>query len=125
MSDLLSSTWLFAGVLGVVVVLVAAIRAVLRKRELLHRERMAAIEKRFEVPRDVLSDVPSPEACLLRGLIWLFAGIGVSVFFVAMGVSQGDSELFGVATAGLVPVGIGSAYLIMYRRSRARPSGQG
>lgn len=41
---------------------------------------------------------------------WLLAGIGVVVFFLAMGLSQGDSELFAVSTINLVPVGVGTAY---------------
>ena len=78
-----------------------------------HRERMAAIEKGVEVP-------PLPEAffaedtapCtprrnLLKGLVWLFIGLGV-----LLALYKADEE--DAAWFGLIPMGIGAAYLIYY-----------
>jgi hypothetical protein len=50
-----------------------------RRRELQHKERMAAIEKGVTLPD--LTDVETgPRIYLLRGLIWLLSGIALSVF---------------------------------------------
>lgn len=58
-----------------------------RRRELQHREMMAAIEKGAALP--VLAHVSelgsSPRAYLLRGMIWLFTGVALGV--VLLGVS--------------------------------------
>ena len=80
--------------------------------ELYHLERMAAIEKGIEIPSlpDALlldgRGPRTPAGVLLRGLVWLFLGIG---FFFAM--HEHDSR---VAMFGLMPVGVGMAYLIYY-----------
>lgn len=86
-----------------------------RRRDLVeanHKERMAAIERGMELP-------PMPEALfqsmkparrssyLLPGLIWLFVGIGV---FTALGAVAGDE----VRYFGLIPIGVGLAFLIYY-----------
>lgn len=86
-----------------------------RRRDLVdanHKERMAAIERGMELP-------PMPEALfqsmkparrssyLLPGLIWLFVGIGL---FTALGAVAGDE----VRYFGLIPIGVGLAFLIYY-----------
>jgi hypothetical protein len=49
-----------------------------RRRELQHKERMAAIEKGVALPD--LTDVEAgPRIYLLRGMIWLLSGIALSV----------------------------------------------
>jgi len=80
--------------------------------EATHKERMAAIERGMELP-------PMPEALfqsmkparrssyLLPGLIWLFVGIGL---FTALGAVAGDE----VRYFGLIPIGVGLAFLIYY-----------
>ena len=82
-----------------------------RLMELHHAERMAAIERGMELP-------PLPKelfetgrnrrrtTSLLPGLVWFFVGVGI---LVAM-QSISDEE----AMIGLVPAGIGLAYLIYY-----------
>ncbi len=84
--------------------------------ELYHRERMAAIDKGIELPplpdgffcEDGQSPMPyHPRRNLLKGLVWLFLGIGV---FAALRGS-GESE---DAWWGVVPACIGLAYLIYY-----------
>jgi hypothetical protein len=88
-----------------------------RKRKdmfaLYHQERMAAIEKGIEIP-------PLPEdffhedtnLTLLAGLILLFIGLtlSLSLHFAEVRVDNGgDAAVF-----GLIPLGIGAAFLIYY-----------
>lgn len=86
-----------------------------RRRDIVeanHKERMAAIDRGMEPP-------PLPESFyqsvkparrssyLLPGLIWLFVGIGI---FLALGALAGED----VRNLGLIPAGVGVAYLIYY-----------
>jgi len=86
-----------------------------RRRDIIeasHKERMAAIDRGMELP-------PLPESFyqsikparrssyLLPGLIWLFVGIGL---FIALGAVGGDD----VRMFGLIPVGVGLAFLIYH-----------
>ncbi|MCW5981801.1 MAG: hypothetical protein KIT09_27190 [Bryobacteraceae bacterium] len=89
-----------------------------QRARMLHQERLAAIEKGIEIPPELLSDSTplTPNACLLRGLIWTLVGAAVAVFFVAMAASEGDAELYAASAIGLVPVGVGVAYLVCYRK---------
>lgn len=124
-----------------------------KRRELQHKERLAALEKGMPLP--VLTDVEtrapwSPRVYLLRGMIWLFMGVGLTAFLAALSVTaqhprsveervreanwarqggateeqvreiQNDSSPqngpgLGIALLGLVPMGVGAAYLIFYR----------
>jgi hypothetical protein len=79
-----------------------------------HRERMAAIEKNLPLPEDFfeLPARPIDSAYLLRGLIWLAVGVGSVIFFVTMALTEGDKDLYSIATLGLVPIGVGIAYLV-------------
>lgn len=78
-----------------------------------HRERMAAIEKGLEVPplpETFFTDgTPpyNPRRNLLKGLVWLFVGLAVLLALYKAG--EEDAAWF-----GLIPVGIGAAYLIYY-----------
>lgn len=78
--------------------------------ELHHKERLAAIEKGIEMPPPPagLLDVKesSPHRMLLRGLVWLFVGIGL---LFALPFVDED-----VKYIGLIPGGVGLAYLIFY-----------
>jgi hypothetical protein len=77
-----------------------------------HRERLAAIERGTDIP-------PLPDSfynplqrnrrprSLLTGMIWFFVGIGL---FVALGKVAGDD----VKYFGLIPAGVGLAFLIYY-----------
>jgi len=122
-----------------------------RKRELQHKERLAALEKGMPLPP--LTDVQavwSPRSYLLKGMMWLYAGIALAVFLGGIAMSTGraptveervsrarnlrylgatedeikqvesDTSPQGkmpetVALLGLVPIGVGLAYLIYYR----------
>lgn len=106
-------------VMGVGIAMLAIYLGYRRRKEmfaLYHQERMAAIEKGVEVP-------PLPEALLtedgkplrpyhprrhlLRGLAWLFVGIGLGIALWA----SVDSNW---ALFSLIPIGIGLAHLIYY-----------
>jgi Domain of unknown function (DUF6249) len=87
-----------------------------------HHERMAAIEKNLPLPEDFfeLPARPIDSAYLLRGLIWLAVGVGSVIFFVTMALTEGDKELYSVATLGLIPIGVGIAYLVVRRNEMKR-----
>jgi hypothetical protein len=77
-----------------------------------HRERMAAIERGMELPALPESFYRSIKPArrssyLLPGLIWLFVGIGI---VLALGAMAGED----VALFGLIPAGVGLAFLIYY-----------
>jgi hypothetical protein len=94
-----------------------------RRRDLVeanHKERMAAIERGMELPAlpDAFYQSIKParrSSYLLPGLVWLFVGIGL---FVALGAVAGEE----VRYFGLVPAGVGLAFLIYYFvEGRQRP----
>jgi hypothetical protein len=124
-----------------------------RRRELQHKERMAAIEKGAPLPalNDIEQRAPwTPRVYLLRGMMWLFSGIGLTLFLAGLSASTfrvksaeervsaaqrlkdlGASEeqvrevqndriprrdlAPGFSLIGLVPIGVGLAYLLSYR----------
>lgn len=82
-----------------------------RLMELHHAERMAAIERGMEVPPLPLELIDGRSnkrrSSLLPGLVWFFIGLAM----VAGSISIGDDL---PVVFGLVPLGIGIAYLIYY-----------
>jgi hypothetical protein len=52
---------------------------------------------------------------LLRGLVWLAVGIGISILFVVMYRVEQDPGLLAMATLGSIPVGVGIAHLVVHR----------
>lgn len=104
-------------VMGLGLAMLAVVVNYRKKKELFtlyHQERMAAIDKGVELPplpEGVFGDEPrpvSPRRNLLTGLIWALAGVFLSVgLFVEDGL---ESTFF----FGLIPVGIGLAFLIYY-----------
>ena len=83
--------------------------------QLHHQERLAAIEKGVEVPPlpdsfftddDESSQAPLPGRYLLKGLIWLFIGLGLFWWLSYLEDTP--------AALGTIPAGIGVAYLIYY-----------
>jgi len=123
-----------------------------KRRELQHKERLAAMDKGIALPplTDVERRAPwSPRLYLLRGMIWLFMGIGATIFLAALSITsqrprsaeervraatylkqsgatdeqvrqvQNDTSPrnepgIGIAFIGLIPIGVGAAYLIFY-----------
>jgi len=90
-----------------------------RRRNLLHQERMASLIKGLHyagVARDVFAK-PKPDARdhLLRGLRWLFGGVGVSGALYGyqrlQPAADASSALAGLL-AGLVPALLGLAHLL-------------
>jgi hypothetical protein len=76
------------------------------------RERMAAIERGMELPALPESFYRSLKPArrstyLLPGLIWLFVGIGIVIALRALAGAD-------VALLGLIPAGVGLAFLIYY-----------
>ena len=52
---------------------------------------------------------------LLRGLVWLAVGIGISILFVVMYRVEQDPGLLAMATLGSIPAGVGIAHLVVHR----------
>jgi hypothetical protein len=82
--------------------------------ELHHAERMAAIERGMEIPPlpiELIDGRSMPKrrrTALLPGLVWFFIGLALVVGWVAD--HDADIPLF----LGLIPLGVGLAYLIYY-----------
>lgn len=82
-----------------------------RLLELHHAERMAAIERGMDIPPLPLALIEGEgrrrrRTSLLPGLVWLFIGLAV---LISMRSIAEDEALF-----GLIPTGVGLAYLIYY-----------
>ncbi len=103
-------------VFGLSIPIVYAITDYRKRRRLIelhHAERMAAIERGMELPPlpvEILGQAGRRRTSseLLPGLVWLFVGIGI---IAALGSLTGER---GVALLGLIPAGVGLAYLIYY-----------
>jgi uncharacterized membrane protein len=131
-----------------------------KMRELRHKERMTALEKGSDIASLNLNEKEpapwSPRVYLLRGLIWLFTVIGLSVFLLGLSLTIGshtetlEDKLWraqnlrrqgatedeikqylndrskqterkmpeGLSLIGLIPIGVGLAYLIYYRKEQ-------
>ena len=82
-----------------------------RLMELHHVERMAAIERGMEIPPlplELIDGRSGRRSSLLPGLVWFFIGLAVVIGSLAM--HDDDVPVVG----GLIPLGIGLAYLIYY-----------
>jgi hypothetical protein len=101
--------------MSLLIPIVYAIVEYRRRRDIVeahHAERMAAIERGMDIP-------PLPESFyqgiqrgkrpryLLAGLVWFFIGMGI---FIALNAVADRS----VAYFGLIPAGVGLAFLIFY-----------
>jgi hypothetical protein len=103
------------------------------RRVLVHRERLAAIEKGTPLPAEAAAAF-SPEAerrrswyvqrlLLLAGLVWL--SIGISTFVVLSAIFAANSPAAaevprGLQWIGLAPATIGLSHLIVYAVGRSR-----
>jgi len=88
-----------------VIIVIVALRMHFKRRELLSREIISAIEKGAEIP------LPAPRERNYRnqGMIWLLVGIAL---FIALWVT-----LQGLIAAiwGLLPIALGTALLLIHR----------
>ncbi len=111
----------------------------LRTRDMIHKERMLAMEK--GVPLGELPDhlsqaengedesyVPSINGdwdrriALGLGLVFLFGGIGIAIGFLLIPESLDTEGLRGLASMGFIPALIGVGLLLYYRLSRPKNS---
>lgn len=123
-----------------------------RHQQMLHQERMAALEKGTAVPMERAPAPWSPRVYLLRGLIWSFSGVALVICLLGLAwaterpasaesmawsaktlsqtldmpleqarqIVEKDQAAHvhgmppGVALLGLIPMGVGLAYLVFY-----------
>jgi hypothetical protein len=97
-----------------IVYIVTRARRIQKAMDLVHAQRMAAIERGMELPPASLDfgldqgRRGKPRTALLPGLMWLF--VGLAIFTASMMPDYDGPPVF----IGLIPVGIGLAYLIYY-----------
>lgn len=148
---------IFGLVLILAAVLVLATMVVrYKQRELQHLERMAALERGAALPAPsdpTLQPAPfHPRTLLLRGLLWLFSGIAITMALAGLAMagqhqepawvrvneashakSNGATEAQilqimndrhsdgpnpAIALIGLIPIGVGLAYLTTWQSQR-------
>jgi hypothetical protein len=110
---------ILAIILGVGIAMLAIFLQYRKRKEtfaLYHQERMAALDKGVDLPPlpdFLLSDDGRafrpyhPRRHLLKGLTWLFTGIG-------LGVALWPTAGFEYSLFSLIPIGVGLAHLIYY-----------
>ena len=136
--------------------IMAAMASRYKQRELQHQERMAAIGRGEPLP--AFSDPGrsqasfNPRVLLLRGLLWMFTGLAITIAFTGIVLSGGHQEPAwvrvdhansakaagaseaeivqimndrhsngpnpGIPLLGLIPIGVGVAYLLTWRAER-------
>ena len=97
-----------------IIALVLNYRKRRRLIELVHAERLAAIERGMEVPTlpiEILGSPPVSRSTLLPGLVWLFVGLALTAGLHGL---RGYAGAEGLSIWGLVPTAVGVAYLIYY-----------
>lgn len=135
---------------AVLVLILVALYLRYRNLQLFHQERMVAIEKGTPVPVGHVLAPWSPRLYLLRGLLWSFAGVALTISLIGIAVSthrqesaesvlwrannmvrnlnisleeakkiaEKDARQNGMPTSlcllGLIPIGVGMAYLVFY-----------
>ena len=106
----------FAVIFGIVYV---SIRARNQKNQMLHQERMLAIEKGLPVPPDYLDHMPRRRP-YVRGLQFAGLGLGLMVFGWISAMDDGDWDLLGV---GIVFLFVGIAMIIGDKITTKRTNG--
>ncbi len=92
----------------VVIIVWMSIRARNQRNQMLHQERMMAMEKGLPVPPDFFESTPRRRP-YVRGLVWGAVGLGVMVFGWIQVQQDGDWDLVGI---GVVLLLVGVALLI-------------
>jgi len=121
MAMLIGLFFVVGSIAVVLLIVVSAFRTRHVKAEMLHRERMLALEKGLPIPPDYLEG-PHRKRPFVAGLIW--AGIGLGA--VVWGIIEGESD----ANAwGLIPFFVGIALIIgdwlSHRRAERAGGGSG
>lgn len=85
-----------------------------RLMELHHAERMAAIERGMDIPALPLELIDGTSGrrrrtSLLPGLVWFFVGLAIAGGMLLAGADDDVPWMI-----GLIPLGVGAAYLIYY-----------
>ena len=94
-----------------------------QRRVMIHRERLAAIEKGVELP-PLMQELQRgnwnvQRILLLAGLIWISLGVGVFVCLsVVLAYPQAHDIPQGMQWVGVAPVMIGLSHLIVYLAGR-------
>jgi len=96
-----------------------------QRREMEHRERMAAMAsgRPWPPPAEAGNPGPSPRDYLRRGLVWLFLGAGLflALTFASWTLPYPDQGgLRRLAFSGLVPAAVGLAYIVYYASVQER-----
>ncbi|HLY15661.1 MAG TPA: hypothetical protein VKR61_00485 [Bryobacteraceae bacterium] len=146
---------------GVLVLMLTLLLLRHRNQQMLHQERLAALEKGTDIPMGRGPAPWSPRVYLLRGLIWSFSGAALMVCLLGLSAAsqrpesaeqmawsaqnvsnalsipldqarqivEKDQVLHahgmppGVALLGLIPLGVGLAYLVFYYTDASRKAG--
>ncbi len=93
----------------VLVIVLAQIRARNQRNQMLHQERMLAIEKGLPIPVDYLERIPRRRP-YVRGLVFAAIGLGLVVYgWIDAAESGGDHDMLGI---GVVFLFVGAALLV-------------
>jgi len=100
-----------------------------QRRTLIHRERLAAIEKGIELPpleQEVKRSAWNVQrTLLLAGLIWTSIGVCILVTLSAIIASPANAKLEvapGIQWIGLGPIAIGLSHLVVYFAGKKKES---
>ncbi len=116
-------------VVAIALIAYAAYREWLRhqRRALVHRERLAAIEKGLELPpldqEQTRRSWNVQRTLLLAGMIWLSLGLGVFITLSALLASPANAKLEippGIQWIGIAPAAIGASHLLVYWSGRRK-----
>ena len=113
----------FAAVVGSLIVVLAIVLAQIRSRnqrnQMLHQERMLAIEKGLPIPVDYLERIPRRRP-YVRGLVFAAVGLGLIVFGLFNVAETGDHDMAGI---GVVFLFVGIALLVGDKLTMKRTNG--
>jgi hypothetical protein len=95
-----------------------------QRRVMIHRERLAAIEKGVEPPPVEQELRPRnwnvQRILLLAGLIWISLGVGAFFTLVVLSRVPAVGIPEGTAVVAIAPIGIGLSHLIVYAVGRKK-----
>jgi hypothetical protein len=105
-------------------IVMTAMRNRRRRMEMIHTERLAAIEKGLPLPMDVAETDYSRRRLFVPGLVWAAVGVGI-ILFGLLG-REDDHDLVGLGTIPLlVGIALTIGDMITYRRLKKLGVGAG